>query len=181
MALQGSIARRYARALLEIGVARGAYESLGKELETVAHLYHESTDLQNALTNPIFPLSQRKAVLDRLGARLGLRPELKNFLSLVMDRGRIMQLPDMAREMSALVDRQAGRVRALLVTARPLGEELALALRGAIERRLGKKVVLEKREDPSLLGGMVAKVGDVLYDGSIKTQLELAKRELLSD
>jgi F-type H+-transporting ATPase subunit delta len=181
MALQGSIARRYARALLEIGVTQGTYENLGNDLTLLARLFQGSKDLQTALENPIFPLSQRKAVLDKLATRLGLRKEMRNFLMLLMDRGRIGQLPDMAREMAVLCDRQAGRVRATVASARPLPEDTALALRGAIEKRLGKKVILERKEDPGLLGGIVTQVGDVVYDGSIRTQLERAKRELLEE
>jgi F-type H+-transporting ATPase subunit delta len=181
MALSGSIARRYARALLEIGVAQNQYENMGRELEVMAGLFQASPDLRNALENPIFPLSQRKSVLDKVSTRLGLGKPVRNFLMLIMDRGRIGQIGDMAREMSALVDRQAGRVRATVTSARPLGEDFALTLRGAIEKRVGKKVILERKEDPALIGGLVTKVGDMLYDGSIATQLETAKQRLLAE
>ncbi|HJZ84779.1 MAG TPA: ATP synthase F1 subunit delta [Polyangia bacterium] len=181
MALEGSIARRYARALLEIGIEHKSYEKLGRELEVVSSLYRTSKDLQDTLSNPVFKLSQRKAVLEKLSVRLGLSKSVRHFLLLIMDRRRIGRLPDIAREMSALVDQQAGRVRATVVSARPLGEDFALTLRGAIEKRLGKKVILEKREDPALIGGMVTKVGDILYDGSVRTQLALAKQRLLSE
>src|SRR5438552_2924146 len=168
MALSGSIARRYARALLEIGVAQNVYEKIGRELEVVARLVHESKDLQNALGNPVFPLSQRKAVLSEVATKLGLHKDLRNFLMLVMDRGRIGQLSDMARELSAMVDKQAGRVRATVTSARPIDDQFAATLRGAIEKRVGKQVILEKQEDAALIGGMVTKVGDILYDGSIR-------------
>jgi F-type H+-transporting ATPase subunit delta len=181
MALSGSIARRYARALLEIGIAQNAYEKMGRELEIVAQLVRESQDLQHALGNPIFPLSQRKGVLDKIATKLGLHKEVRNFLMLIMDRGRIAQLPDMARELGALVDKQAGRVRATVTSARPIDDNFAINLRGAIEKRLGKKVILEKKEDPALIGGMVTRVGDILYDGSIKTQLEMARQLLLTE
>jgi F-type H+-transporting ATPase subunit delta len=181
MALSGSIARRYARALLEIGIAKQAYEQMGRELETVARLVHDSRDLQHALDNPIFPLSQRKGVLDQLATKLGVHKEVRNFLMLVMDRGRIAQLGDMARELSALVDQQAGRVRATVIAAQPIDAAFAQSLRGAIEKRLGKQVILEQKADPALIGGVVTKVGDILYDGSIKTQLELARQQLLTE
>ena len=181
MALEGSVARRYARALLQIGIAEKSYENMGKELETVAALYRGSKDLQHALTNPIFPLSQRKAVLDKICVRLGLSKPVRSFLMLLADRNRLGRLPDMAREMSALVDRQAGRIRATVVSARPVGDDFALTLRGAIEKRIGKKVILERTDDPALIGGLVAKVGDIVYDGSIRTQLELAQQRLLTE
>lgn len=180
MALEGSVARRYARALRDIGVAQGTYEQIGKDLEVFAKLVAGSAELSNALTNPIFPLSQRKSVLDQLSLRLGVLPAVRNFLMLVADRGRLSNLSDIARELAALVDEQAGRVRALLVSARPLPEDVTLTLRSAIEKRLGKRVILERREDPSLIGGLLAKVGDVLYDGSVRNQLEQAKEQLLS-
>jgi len=181
MALEGSIARRYARALLEIGIAEHNYEKLGKEVEVVAALYRSSEDLQAALLNPSFRLSQRKGVLEKVAVRLGLSKSTRHFLLLLMDRGRVGQLPDIAREMSALVDKQAGRVRATVTSARPLSEDFALTLRGALEKRLGKKVILDKREDPTLIGGMVTKVGDILYDLTVRTQLESTKQRLLSE
>src|SRR5262249_43929692 len=157
----------------------GTYEQMGQDLGALAALIGRSPDLRQSLENPIFALSQRKAVLSEVARRLGLQAAVKNFLLLLMDRGRIGQLPDIVRELGQLIDRQAGRVRAQLTSARPVSEEMATALRTAMERRLGKQVLLERREDPALLGGIVAKVGDVLYDGSVRTQLELAREELL--
>jgi F-type H+-transporting ATPase subunit delta len=181
MALEGSIARRYARALLEIGVAGGNYEQLGAELASIAAVFGGSHDLRHALENPVFKLSQRKAVMAQLGERLGLSKTLRSFLALLADRRRIARLPDIARELSVLVDRQAGRVRARVTSARPVPDELALRLRGAIEKRLGKQVILEKREDPALLGGLVAQVGDLVYDGSVRTGLAEAHKQLLAE
>jgi F-type H+-transporting ATPase subunit delta len=181
MALQGSIARRYARALLEIGVAQKTFEKMGRDLQGIADLFLSSKDLRHALENPIFPLSQRKKVLETLCERLGITGPLRSFLMLVMDRGRIAQIPDMARELAALVDRQAGRVRATLLSAQPLPEAFVQKIQGAMEKRLAKQVILERRQDATLLGGVVAKVGDMLYDGSLRTQLELARQQLLSE
>ena len=181
MALSGSIARRYAKALLEIGIAQNAYEKMGRELEIIAALMRESKDLQDALSNPIFPLSQRKGVLDKIATKLGLHKEVRNFLMLVMDRGRIAQLPDMARELSALVDKQAGRVRATVTSARPLDPALEARLKSALEKQSGKTVLLDKREDPSIVGGLITQLGDLLYDGSVRTQLQKLREQLLED
>src|SRR5262249_25860031 len=123
MALSGSIARRYARALLEIGVARGTYEKMNEELGTLAGLIAKSKDLHDALTNPIFLLSQRKAVLAELASRLAVQKEVRSFLMLLMDRGRVAALADIARSLSAMCDEQAGRVRAKVTSPKALTDD----------------------------------------------------------
>ncbi len=90
---------------------------------------------------------------------------------LLLDKGRIASLPDIARAHRTLVDEQAGRVRATVTSARPLDPLLETRLKTALEKLSGKKVIFEKREDPALLGGVVAQVGDIVYDGSVRTQL----------
>lgn len=178
--IAGSIARRYAKALLEIGIAQKSYDTLGRELEGVAALLHSSRELSLTLGNPIFALSRRRAVLDEVAQRLQLSPLLRNFLLLLLDRGRIDSLESIAREHRALIDQHAGRVRAHVIAARPIDPATESRLKAALERRSGKTVILEKQEDPTLLGGIVTQIGDVVYDGSIRTQLANMRQKLLS-
>jgi len=177
----GSIARRYARALLEIGVAAKNLEALGRELESVAGTLAKSDELRVALENPVFPLSQRRAVLDEVLKRLAISQVMRNFLMLVLDRGRIAEVGAIAREFRALVDEQAGRVRAVLTSARPLWPLVEKRIKSALEAKTGKIVLVEKREDPTLLGGVVAQIGDLVFDGSLRTQLANVRQQLLSE
>jgi F-type H+-transporting ATPase subunit delta len=174
----GSIPRRYARALLAIGVDSRLYEKLGAELDSfVALLDHE--DLKTALTNPSVPHSQRKAVVEQLIARLSPTATVRAFLLLLVDRNRIEILPDIAREYQALADAHVGRVRAEVTSAEPLAGENVTRLKRALEQKTGKQVILEQRTDPELIAGMVTRVGTIIYDGSIRTRLEQLRRALL--
>ena len=177
----GSVARRYAKALLEIGVAQQTYDALGKELERVADTFARSPELKQTLENPIFPLEKRRHVLDELARRLALSKVVRNFVMLLLDKGRIVALPDIARAHRALVDDHAGRVRATVTTARPLDPQLESRLKSALEKQSGKTVLLDKREDPAIVGGLVTQLGDTVYDGSVRTQLQQLREQLLSE
>jgi F-type H+-transporting ATPase subunit delta len=100
---------------------------------------------------------------------------------LLLDKGRIGSLPDIARAHRALVDEHAGRVRATVTTARPLDPALEARLKAALEKTSGKTVLLDKKEDPSIVGGLVTQLGDIVYDGSVRTQLQQLREQLLAE
>ena len=177
----GSIARRYAKALLEIGIKQQTYDALGKELDRAADTLRSSPELRNALENPVFSLEKRKLIMDELSRRLALSKTVRSFIMLLLDKGRIARLPDIARVYRSLVDEHAGRVRATVTSARPLDPMLESRLKTALEKQSGKVVIFEKREDPSILGGLITQLGDTLYDGSVRTQLQELREELLSE
>jgi len=173
--ISGSLARRYARALFDVAVEKGTYERIGDEIDVLAKAYEGSRDLAEALTNPIFPRAQRRAVVEAILQRADASPTVRNFVLLLLEAERIPQLPAIARELRVLVDEKAGRVQAEVTSAAPLEREQVTKIQGALERLSGKSVVLEARQDPDLLGGVVAKVGDMVYDGSVRTTLELMR------
>lgn len=179
--IAGSVARRYAKALLEIGVVNKTYEGLGREIERLGLVYSTNSELRNALENPIFLLSQRRRLLEDLCRRLAVSRTVQHFALLLLDRGRIVYVPDIARQMRALVDAQAGRVRAKITSARPLDIAAEVRIKAALEKATGKTVVLEKGEDSSLIGGVVTRIGDTVYDGSVATQLKNIRQQLLGE
>jgi len=179
--IAGSIGRRYAKALLSIGVATQSFDALGRELDRAAETISRSPELKNALENPIFPASKRRLVLEDVARRLALSMPVRNLLLLLLDKGRIAALPDIARAHRELVDEQAGRARAVVTSATPIDPAIEGRLKNALEKQTGRTVLLDKRVDPSLIGGVVAQVGDLVFDGSIKTQLEQLRQELLEE
>lgn len=175
-----SVARRYAKALMELGVERGNYERLGKELGSLARAIKGSPELATTLTNPAFSREVREKVLRGVLTRIGAATEVVNFTRLLLDRERVAQLPDMARELAAMIDERAGRVEAVVTSAVPLTPVQEQALLQKLEALSGKKVQMRVVHDPALLGGVVAKLGDVVYDGSLRTQLHKMREELVS-
>jgi F-type H+-transporting ATPase subunit delta len=179
--ITGSLARRYAKALLDLGVQQQTFDAFAKELDRVADAFRSVPDLRNALINPVFSVDKRRLVLDDVARRLAVSKVVRNFVMLLLDKGRISALPDIARVYRTLVDEHAQRVRATVTSARPLDPVLETRLKAALEKQSGKTVILEKKEDPSIVGGLVTQLGDTVYDGSVRTQLQQLREQLLSE
>jgi F-type H+-transporting ATPase subunit delta len=176
----GSLSRRYARAFIQIGEAQGSLEAMGKELDGLAQAFKVSKELGETLSNPAFPRSDRRKILGAILTKIGASPATKTFVMLLLDKERVPSLPAIAREVNAMIQQRAGRITAQVTSATPLAEAQLDTLRAQLEQLSGKKVDIEKKEDPALLGGVVAKVGDVVYDGSLRTQLRALRDSMVS-
>jgi F-type H+-transporting ATPase subunit delta len=174
----GSLARRYARALMDLASKAGNVDKVASELRDLAGAYKTSPELGEVLGNASYPKAKRRAIVDALLTKLAAQPLTKTFCNLLLDNERLATIPDIARELDAMVEARAGRVAAEVVSATPLTPAQVTQLTATLEKLSGKKVVLAKREDPELLGGVVAKVGDVVYDGSLRTQLRVLRDQL---
>lgn len=179
--MRGPIAKRYARALFELGTENGKFAVLQKQLRDLAEAYAQSPELQAILLNPGVNLAERRKVVETIAARAMFDPFMKNFALLVMDNGRFDHIGGIADEFDALVDEHAGNIRASVTTAQPLKDSQVAVLKGAIAKLTGKNVLLETAVDPQILGGVVTRVGNTLYDGSVRTQLETMKESILKE
>jgi F-type H+-transporting ATPase subunit delta len=173
------VARRYGTALLELGVESGDLDRLVRELEAASLAYDTSPELKNAVENPLVPHVAKKAVLGEVADRLGLGGIAKNTLQLLVDRRRMKALPYIARYLREASDKKRGVVRAVVTTAAPLPEDYYVRLQRQLEALTGQKVSIEKKEDPSLIGGVVTRIGDRVFDGSIKTRLQSLRDALM--
>jgi F-type H+-transporting ATPase subunit delta len=174
----GSLARRYARAILEIGSESGNLDQLGADLRSMARAMHSSAELVTALTNPAIRRADRRKVLDGLLERIRAQPHVRNLVYLLLDGERLGSLEAISREVDAMIEAKGGRMLAEVTSARPLDTAQLSEITAALEKLSGKKVSITKREDPTLLGGVVAKLGDTVYDGSLRTQLRTLRDEL---
>ena len=174
----GSLARRYARAILEIGVANGNLDTIGADLRALGKAMHDSTELVTVLTNPAIRRADRRRVIDSLLERIGAAPHSKNLVYLLLDGERLGSLAAISREVDAMIEARSGRMSAEVTSAKPLNADQLSQITAALEKLSGKKVAVTKHEDPSLLGGVVAKLGDTVYDGSLRTQLRSLRDEL---
>jgi F-type H+-transporting ATPase subunit delta len=174
----GEISRRYARAIF--GLAEGAAAHT-RFLEQVGALEGEiasSAELSRVLLTPIHPRVERKALVRELAQRLGLSVEITAAAEILVDENRLQLLPGVAAALQELCDQEAGRVSARVTSARPLDAESQEKIRGALARRVNADVSIEWSVDPQLIGGVVARIGDLLLDGSIRTQLEQLEETL---
>lgn len=174
----GSLARRYARAVLEIGTANGNLDKIGADLRSLARAMHDSAELVTALTNPAIRRADRRRVIDGLLSRIGAAPHTQNLVYLLLDGERMSSLPAISREVDVMIEAKAGRLAAEVTSARPLDAGQLSQIITTLEKLSGKKVAVTHREDPNLLGGVVAKLGDTVYDGSLRTQLRTLRDEL---
>jgi F-type H+-transporting ATPase subunit delta len=173
----GSLARRYARAVLELGTANGNLDKLGADLRALARAMHDSTELVTALTNPAIRRADRRRVIDGLLQRVAADPHSKNLVYLLLDGERLASLEAISREVDAMIEAKSGRLAAEVTSAKPLDATQLSQIITALEKLSGKKVAVTRREDPDLLGGVVAKLGDTVYDGSLRTQLRALRDE----
>jgi len=154
-------------------------DAVADQLSSLVKALEQSPELSDVLLNPAYSRTQRSQVVEALMGLVGnVEPALANTLRLLVDRNRLIYLPDIARAFRAMADAQAGRVRGQVTSATKLTPDAVEQLRKNLQQLTQRDVILETREDPSLLGGVSAQVGSVLYDGSVRTQLEQLRREL---
>ncbi|WP_456387279.1 ATP synthase F1 subunit delta [Desulfolithobacter sp.] len=175
---QTILARRYTKALFSLGKEQGKAEEYAEKLGEIAALFEEAEGVADALTNPLYPLEARQKVMARIAESAGADAVLTRFLDLLVEKKRAGILPDIALEMKAMVDREQGISHGSLVSAIELDASLLEKIQATLEKITGTKVILETQVDPSIIGGIIAKVGDLVLDGSIKTQLNGLKESI---
>jgi F-type H+-transporting ATPase subunit delta len=175
----GSLARRWAKALFAIGEEQGNLLGLTREVQRVAETWEESEELRNAMSNPAVGHEARTQVWESLQRRLGVTRIGRNFFMLLLTKGRLAELPAIARELQVLGDRKDNRLRAEVSSAAAIGEDVVTRLRMALQKATGSSITVNTSVEPGLIGGLVTRIGDMMYDGSVKTQLARAKEQML--
>lgn len=172
-------ALRYARALLDVAVKeKAALDQIGDELAAFVDLFTQNPALEKVMLNPAVPVPRKRAAMVELADRARLSPILSKLLVLLAERDRLVLLPDLLTAYrERLLDHQQV-VRAEVTTATPIGADRAQAIERGLARVTGRTVRLGMRTDPSIIGGVVARIGDTIYDGSVTRQLELMKKAL---
>lgn len=168
---QTVLARRYAKALFAVGKENDAYEAFNDTLQAVAELYTSQKEVADALTNPLYPVDVREKVMAGIIESAGIDKIPANFFNLLVEKKRAEILPEIAEQFRAMVDEEKNISHGTVISAVELSDELQAKVQAALEKLTGKKVELSTSVDPTLIGGIVAKVGDLVLDGSIKSQL----------
>jgi len=172
------ISRRYAKALLSIGQEDGQYEVYGQNLQEFAGFCSANTEFFQVISNQLFSVEDRKKVLELALGKGPFSNVVKNFLKLLLDKNRIRAIEDISDYYSRLTDEISNITRAEIITARPLKTEALDKLKKALAGLTSKEVRTEVKEDESLIGGLVAKIGDLVLDGSVRAQLDGLKESL---
>jgi F-type H+-transporting ATPase subunit delta len=179
---RGAAAGRYARALFDV-VLRETPADLDKiltQLEQFSGLFTQHPALASAMGNPAVPISKKAAVAKALIDRsAGMAAPLAKLVVMLAERDRLMLLADIVRIYRERLMDQQQIVRGEVTTAIPVSSEKLRALEQGLERATGRKVVLETKVDPSIIGGVVTRLGSTIYDGSVTTQLRKMKQALI--
>ena len=171
---------RYARALFDVAQKEANIEDVGREVSAFASVVAGHELLSRVLSNPVVPAPRKRAVVQDLLARSGtVSPVVSKLLLLLAERDRLVLLPEIDRAYQARLMDHADIVRAELTTAVALPEERVAELRNGLATVTGRQVQLETKVNPAIIGGAVARIGSTVYDGSVTTQLEKLRQQLV--
>ena len=177
MSLQ-TVARRYAAALADVTIERREEREVQKELDQWAAMIEANPQLKEVFVNPTVPYDQKRKVLEDLISRTRVRDTGASFLRVLLKNQRLSQLRDIVDRYGLILDERAGLVAADVITARPLSEELKNSLHETLVAATGQKVRLSFTTDETIIGGLVARIGSTIFDGSVQNQLERLSESL---
>lgn len=173
-----TIANRYAKALADVIMERGQTLTVADEVTAFTHVVAENSELRAVFASPVIALDRKKAVLNELLARMQFTPTTNNFLQLLLTNQRLHHIGVVRASLMKELDERAGVVSAEVTTARTLAATEQENLLNQLQTATGKHVRINFKIDPEIIGGVVTRVGSLIYDGSIKNQLALMKQQL---
>lgn len=170
---------RYARALLDVAVKEHAdLEQIERELTAFADLFKQYPLLEKVLLNPAVPVPRKRAAVADLLARASFSPIVSKLLALLADRDRLVLVPDLLKAYSDRLLEYRGVVRAEVTTATPIDSSRTDAIQRGLAALTGRTVSMSTKVDPTIIGGMVARIGSTVYDASVERQLERLKEQI---
>lgn len=176
-----AVADRYARAVLELASEVNQVQSVAQQLRRVADVYLSSAELRAVMSDPTLDEGKRTNVVHAIGERLAIGTLVQNTLGVLVARGRINALAEIADRLLQLSDDQSGTVKATVASAQPLNDAQFEAIKHELERLTGCKVAVERQQDPSLLAGVVARIGDHVIDASLRGRFAEIEQKLLEN
>ena len=174
-----TVARRYATALADVVTKTGETENVRNELGQWETLMTASSDLMNVFRNPAIQQTQKEKVLESLIQRAKPSTVTANFLRVLLRNGRLAEISEINQKFAAVLEERQGGVTAKIVSARTLSEIEKQELRANLEKMTGKCVSTKFEIDNSIIGGVVTTIGSTVYDGSVKTQLQQLKEQMI--
>ena len=175
-----TIARRYATALADVVMETGEAESVRGELKEWEILISGNADLLNALSNPVIPHENKERVLGGLIERSRPLKTTANFLRILLRNNRLTELGEINERFALVLQERSGIVSAEIISARELPDNERSELKTNLEKLTGKRVNINFNIDKDLIGGVVTRIGSTVYDGSVKTQLDSLREQLMN-
>jgi F-type H+-transporting ATPase subunit delta len=167
-----TVARRYASALADVVIERREEREVQKEIELWASMIDSNPQLREVFANPTVAYEQKRTVLEELISRTRVTETTASFLRVLLRNQRLAQLPDVSARFGQVLDERAGVVAAEITTARPIPEDLKKTLHDTLASATGRTVRLTFATDETIIGGLVARIGSTVFDGSVENNLE---------
>jgi F-type H+-transporting ATPase subunit delta len=172
---------RYAHAFAAVATSSNLdTTAVQQQLQDFSGTLAGSRELQEVLMNPSIPNEQKLKVLDAISGRIGMFPQVRNFLAVIMHHQRLDELDEILTEYHAVADEQAGLAEAEITSAYPLNEQDRAELESQVTKLAGGRIRATYHEDASLLGGAVVRLGSTVYDGSVRARLQQLKQTLVN-
>lgn len=172
---------RYAHAFASVAVSNHLdVQAAQQQLRDFSETFAESEDLREVLMNPSIAGEQKLKVLDAIAGRIGMLSQVRNFLAVIMNHQRLAELDEILTEYHVVADEQSGMAEAEITSAHPLNDEDRVELEAQVAKLAGGRVRATYRQDATLLGGAVVRIGSTVYDGSLRGQFQQLKQRLVS-
>ncbi len=176
-----SASLQYANALADIAIAQGASAPVIQQLGDLTAAYTQSAELRNVLSSPAVSKDEKRAIAERIAARLGASKILRNFLLVVIDHQRTQLLPEIFQQFQTVLRDRQGVAEAEIFSAVELNAAQKKQMTQTLEKTTGKKIEPKFSLDPNLLGGALVRVGDTIYDGSLRNRLNGLRERLTAE
>jgi F-type H+-transporting ATPase subunit delta len=176
-----SASLQYATALADIALEQGAAEPVKKQLEDFGAAYAESSELRSVLSSPAVERTAKHGVIEKLATRMGASRIVRNFLFIVVDNQRTHLLPEILQTFEGVIRQRQGVAEAEVTSAAELTAPQKTQLQQTLERLTGKKIQAKYSLDPALLGGALVRIGDTIYDGSVRNRLNQMRARLAAE
>lgn len=173
--------RRYAKALLDLAREGGEVDVILQDAGALFDAWKQSAELREILEHPVIPKTALKSVMDALMEKLGSAKLLRNTVYLLGDKGRLGHLDEVLKALEDLAEAETGRIRVEVTSAKPMSDSYYARLVETLQGVMDRKIVLVRKQDPSLIAGVVTRIGDRVFDGSVSNQLHELKETLLTD
>lgn len=177
--MKKSSAKRYAKALIELGQEAKRYKEIGKELRDISTLFADNVDFKKFVLNPMYKLEDRQNLIKTVGDALKISDTLKRFLVLLTETRAIGIIEDISHAYSILEDELSGRIKVKVISATELQDSHIKDINNKLHQLTKKEIILTTEKNPALIGGLVFMIGNTVLDGSIKTQLERLREKII--
>jgi F-type H+-transporting ATPase subunit delta len=175
------VAKRYAKALVALASDHGRLAETGDQLKRLTRLIDDTPELKSLLYNPSVSRQFKEELITDLSQRLRIGPIETNFVRLLLEKGRLPDLPQIVELYEELAEEAQNRLRVRVKTVIPLTPELEAEVRQRFAQYTSKEIIIEQEIDPTLIGGIIAQMGSLILDGSIRNELLRVKTELVGD